>query len=148
MPVGSYPTELTPQTATGASHLRGQNLEGRQACRPSGRAADEVRAGDESQNGKADRRDDSKQRPGESRLGDQVIIGVRQQVVVDSKKLTFIAYALCTMFFALCSTVEGQQQAKLPKIGWLGAGPASFQAAQASYSCESCVDSAISTARM
>ena len=61
----------------------------------------------------------------QNRLGDQVIIGVRQQVVVDSKKLTFIAYALCTMFFALCSTVEGQQQAKLAKIGWLGAGPAS-----------------------
>ena len=35
--------------------LRGQNPEGSQACRSAGGAADEVRAGDQSQNGQADR---------------------------------------------------------------------------------------------
>ena len=39
--------------------LHGQNSEGSQACRPAGRAADEVRVGDQSQDGEADRRDDS-----------------------------------------------------------------------------------------
>ena len=39
--------------------LRGQNPEGSQACRSAGGAADEVRAGDQSQDGEADRADDS-----------------------------------------------------------------------------------------
>ena len=39
--------------------LRGQNPQGSQARRFAGRAADEVRAGDQSENGEADRRDDS-----------------------------------------------------------------------------------------
>ena len=39
--------------------VRGQNPEGRQACRSAGGAADEVRAGDQSQDGEADRSDDS-----------------------------------------------------------------------------------------
>ena len=39
--------------------LRGQNPEGSQACRSAGGAADEVRAGDQSQDGEADRPDDS-----------------------------------------------------------------------------------------
>ena len=39
--------------------LRGQNPEGSQACRSAGGAADEVRAGDQSKDGEADRRDDS-----------------------------------------------------------------------------------------
>src|SRR5262249_12387531 len=39
--------------------LRGQDPEGSQACRPAGGATDKVRAGDQSQDGKADRRDDS-----------------------------------------------------------------------------------------
>ena len=40
-------------------HLRGQNSKGRQACRSARRAADKIRAGDQSQDGKADRPDDS-----------------------------------------------------------------------------------------
>ena len=39
--------------------LRGQNPEGSQACRSAGGAADEVRAGDQSQDSEADRPDDS-----------------------------------------------------------------------------------------
>jgi putative ABC transport system substrate-binding protein len=33
--------------------------------------------------------------------------------------------ALCTILFGICSSAEAQQQAKVPKIGWLGAGPTS-----------------------
>ena len=54
----------TSRTATGASLLRGQNPERRQACRSAGGAADEVRAGDQSENGEADRPDDSAERAG------------------------------------------------------------------------------------
>ncbi len=46
------------------SYLRGQNPEGRQACRSAGRAANEVRACDQSQNGEADRRDDAAESAG------------------------------------------------------------------------------------
>jgi putative tryptophan/tyrosine transport system substrate-binding protein len=54
-----------------------------------------------------------------------VILNVRQQAVVHSKKLKFIAYALCAMLFALCSSAEAQQQlTKVPKIGWLSSGSA------------------------
>jgi putative ABC transport system substrate-binding protein len=34
--------------------------------------------------------------------------------------------ALCAMLFTLCASVEAQQQAKVAKIGWLGAGPGSL----------------------
>ena len=53
MPADSCPTGRTKRTATGASHIRGQNPEGSEACRPAGGAADEVRAGDQSQDGEA-----------------------------------------------------------------------------------------------
>ena len=46
------------------AYLRGQNPERSQACRSAGRAADEVRAGDQSQDSEADRRDDSAERAG------------------------------------------------------------------------------------
>ena len=49
--------------------LRGQNPEGRQACRSAGGAADEVRVRDQSQDGEADRPDDS---AGGARPGEQV----------------------------------------------------------------------------
>ena len=52
--------------------LRGQDLERRQACRSAGRAADEVRVGDQSQNRQADRPDDSAERAGAGGQGDQV----------------------------------------------------------------------------
>jgi putative ABC transport system substrate-binding protein len=45
-------------------HLRGQDSQGRQAGRPARRAADEVRAGDQSESGEADRINDSTQRFG------------------------------------------------------------------------------------
>jgi putative tryptophan/tyrosine transport system substrate-binding protein len=35
-----------------------------------------------------------------------------------------ICFALSLLFFALCASVEAQQQAKVAKIGWLGALPA------------------------
>ena len=35
------------------------------------------------------------------------------------------AIILCSLLGAPCSAADAQQQAKLPKIGWLGAGPAS-----------------------
>ena len=50
------------------AYLRGQNPEGSQACRSARRAADEVRAGDQSEDGEADRPDDS---AGGARAGDQ-----------------------------------------------------------------------------
>ena len=46
------------------SYLCGQNPKGSQACRSAGGAANEVRTGDQSQDGEADRRDDSAQRAG------------------------------------------------------------------------------------
>ena len=49
------------------SILRGQDPEGSQACRSAGGAADEVRAGDQSQNGEADRSDDSAESAGAER---------------------------------------------------------------------------------
>ena len=52
--------------------LRGQNPEGSQACRSAGGAADEVRAGDQSQDGEADRSDDSAEGAGAGGQGDQV----------------------------------------------------------------------------
>ncbi len=64
MPAGSCPTGRTSRTATGASLLRGQNPEGSQARRSARGAADEVRAGDQSQNREADRPDDSAERAG------------------------------------------------------------------------------------
>jgi putative ABC transport system substrate-binding protein len=47
-------------------------------------------------------------------------IGNRQQQAVGK----LIAYALCMMLFAPCSSVESQQQPKVPNIGFLGARPA------------------------
>ncbi len=39
------------------------------------------------------------------------------------RKITVLT--LCAMLFALCYSADAQQQAKIPKIGWLGAGPSS-----------------------
>jgi putative tryptophan/tyrosine transport system substrate-binding protein len=39
-------------------------------------------------------------------------------------KKKIIVLPLCAMLFALCSSVEAQQQATIPKIGWLGVRPA------------------------
>jgi putative ABC transport system substrate-binding protein len=42
---------------------------------------------------------------------------------MNKRKLS--SFALCAVLFALCSSAEAQQQAKVAKIGWLGARPAS-----------------------
>ena len=47
----TYGPNLVP-TGQGTRLLRGQNPQGRQACRPAGRAAHEVRAGDQSKTAK------------------------------------------------------------------------------------------------
>jgi putative ABC transport system substrate-binding protein len=39
------------------------------------------------------------------------------------KKITFLA--MCAMLLALCSIAEAQQQAKIPKVGWLALRPSS-----------------------
>ena len=45
-------------------YVRGQNIKRRQARRPAGRTADEVRVHHQSQSGKTDRPDDSAERAG------------------------------------------------------------------------------------
>ena len=52
--------------------LRGQNPEGSQARRPAGRATDEVRAGDQSQDSEANRPDDSAECAGASGQSDSM----------------------------------------------------------------------------
>src|SRR5262249_44531715 len=69
--------------------LRGQNLEGSQACRSACRAADEVRAGDQSESGQADRVNYSAERAGESGQGDQMTPVGNQR----SKKLSYVVAA-------------------------------------------------------
>jgi hypothetical protein len=59
MPAGSCPTGGPRGQLPARGYLRGQNLEGSQARRFAGRAAHEIRAGDQSQDREADRRDDS-----------------------------------------------------------------------------------------
>ena len=39
--------------------------------------------------------------------------------------LRLLISVLCVLFFALCAPADAQQQAKLPKIGWLAVRPAS-----------------------
>jgi putative ABC transport system substrate-binding protein len=51
-------------------------------------------------------------------------IDSRQQPLGNSKKLKLLPYALCAMLFALCFSVQAQQPAKMPKIGFLSSGPA------------------------
>ena len=41
-----------------------------------------------------------------------------------------ISSTLAALFFALCSSVEAQQQARIPKIGWLGVRPATSDPAR------------------
>ncbi len=41
----------------------------------------------------------------------------------NSKKLKLLPYALCAILFGLCFAAAAQQQAKVPKIGWLEVRP-------------------------
>ena len=79
-----------------------QDFEGRQAGRPSRRATDEVRVHRQPQGGEADWSDDSTERAGESGPGDQMITGIRQQALGNSKEPKLVAYALCAMLFTFC----------------------------------------------
>ena len=56
-------------------------------------------------------------------------------------------FALCAIFFAVWVPVYAQQQAKLPKIGWLAVRPASAELSPSSRSSENLANSATSTAR-
>ena len=47
-----------------------------------------------------------------------------------------IPVALCPMLLALCFAVEAQQQAKIPKIGWLGVRPAASDTGRQSFGRE------------
>jgi putative tryptophan/tyrosine transport system substrate-binding protein len=49
-------------------------------------------------------------------------------------KTTIIA--LCAMLFALCLSAEAQQQATIPKIGWLGVRPAASDASRELFARE------------
>jgi len=57
----------TKPNATARRILRGQNPEGSQACRSSGGAADEVRAGVQCEDGEADRAHNPTERLSQSR---------------------------------------------------------------------------------
>jgi putative tryptophan/tyrosine transport system substrate-binding protein len=57
-------------------------------------------------------------------------IGTRHRALGNSKKLKLVAYALCAMLFALCSSIEAQQPTKIPRIGVLDTSTASSSAAQ------------------
>ncbi len=41
-----------------------------------------------------------------------------------------ISFTLAALLFVLCSSAEAQQQAKIPKIGWLGVRPAASDPAR------------------
>ena len=65
MPAGSCPTGRTSRTATGASRTYVDKiLKGAKPADLARGATDEVRAGDQSQDGEADRPDDSAERAG------------------------------------------------------------------------------------
>ena len=58
-----------------------------------------------------------------------------------------ISVVLATILLGTIFAAEAQQQAKIPKIGYLAAGSGSVQAARSSQSGESFVNSAMSRAR-
>jgi len=55
-----------------------------------------------------------------------VTIGIRREGVANSKTLKLVVYALGAMLSAPCSSAEAQQQANVPKIGFLGARSAAL----------------------
>ena len=54
-----------------------------------------------------------------------MIIGIRQQAIRNSKNRKLVACIVYAMLAALGGPGEAQQRGKIPKIGLLGAGPAS-----------------------
>src|SRR5262249_12693019 len=99
------------------------NGEGAKARRFAGRAADEVRVGDQSQDGKADRRDDSAIVAVPGGQSDQMTAVGSQQLAVISKRgmnpifrRIFIGLPLTVL---LLTVAQAQQPAKIPRIGYL-----------------------------
>src|SRR5262249_15539196 len=99
--------------------LRGQNFEGRKARRFAGRAAHEVRAGDQFEDGKSDRSEYPAVHAVSGGQGDQMRRGASEKHRM-KKKITVLT--LSAMLFALCGSVEAQQPKKVPRIGILSSG--------------------------
>src|SRR5262249_490083 len=111
------------------------NGEGAKARRFAGRAADEVRVGDQSQDGKADRRDDSAIVAVPGGQGDQMTAVSSQQLAVISKRgmnpifrRIFIGLPLTLL---LLTVAQAQQPAKISRIGYLSNADAATDSAQA-----------------
>jgi hypothetical protein len=49
--------------------------------------------------------------------------GNRHKATGNSKKATVLCFALCALLVAFSFSVDAQQQAKVPKVGWLGTRP-------------------------
>ena len=49
-----------------------------------------------------------------------MIVGNRQEATGNRKRAKIVGFALSSLLFALCSSIEAQQKAKTPRIGWLG----------------------------
>src|SRR4030095_5439951 len=125
-------SQLSPRRA-----LRGQNSEGCQAGGSAGGAADEVRVRDQSQDGKADRSDDSAERSGKggqsNTVGCEMVRRERCVQVRCEEKRSMKAvnrhwsvvwsvfwFVLSTLLFALyAASATAQQPAKVPRIGFL-----------------------------
>src|SRR5262249_35874352 len=127
--------------------LRGQDPEGSEACRPAGGATDKVRAGDQSQDGKADRRDDSAIVAVPGGQGDQMNFGFsildcgqdmtktsqpaflwfrsdnRKSAIQNPKWLGLLIIALVLVVGG--TVARAQQPPKIPRIGYLTAADSS-----------------------
>ena len=91
----------------------------RRKARPAGGAADEVRAGDQFEDGETDRGSDSAESVAAGGSGDSIKVGSRQQAVGNRKKAKIVGIALCTLLIALCAPAAAQSPAKISRIGWL-----------------------------
>jgi putative ABC transport system substrate-binding protein len=52
-------------------------------------------------------------------------IGIRHKATGNSKTVKVFCFALCALLFALCSSIEAQSQAKVPRISLLDSGTSS-----------------------
>src|SRR5262249_40341718 len=97
-------------------HLRRQNSKGRQARRPAGRAADQVRAGDQPQDRQGPRVDDSSLSAGSGGPGDRVV-----------ERRAFIG--LLTGSFLAAPFAAPAQQDRLYRVGVVHQGGGSYEQA-------------------
>ena len=119
----SCPRGRTPGQLPARCVLHRQNPEGSQACGPARRAAEEIRIGDQSENGQADRISNSAQCIGSSRSSDPMkpkfsILDFGFSIDKSGSK-QILCFALCAMLFALSFPVGAQQATKIPRIGYL-----------------------------